>query len=534
MRQETNEMSAIDAMLSEEFGDIAHIVHLHAQERPDHAALIQGESCWSYGALDAVMDRVAAALRRDGVRPGEAIAISAGTSIEYAAVFLGALRAGVAVSPLAPSSTPASLKAMIEDCGARLLFLDRASAESLAKAGPLGRRNLKRVALDHFDAGDDFEDWLAPPGTKPLPVAIAPDAPFNIIYSSGTTGTPKGIVQPHRMRWAQVQRAKTFLYGRDAVTLVSTPLYSNTTLVAFFPTIVHGGTLVLMSKFDAAEFLTLAAKHRATHAMLVPVQYRRLMEHPDFDRYDLTSFKMKSCTSAPFPAALKAEVLRRWPGGLAEVWGMTEGGGSTLLFAHEWPRKLHTIGRPSPGNDIRLIDDQGREVAQGELGEIVGHSPAMMSGYHNQPQMSAEAEWRDAEGKRFIRTGDIARFDEDGFLILVDRKKDMIISGGFNIYPGDLEAALAAHEAVAEAAVIGVASERWGETPVGFVALNPGAEVTPAALREFANARLGKTQRLAAVEILDQLPRSAIGKVLKRELRERYSKMSVKDEAAPA
>ena len=206
------------------------------------------------------MDRVAAALRRDGVRPGEAIAISAGTSIEYAAVFLGALRAGVAVSPLAPSSTPASLKAMIEDCGARLLFLDRASAESLAKAGPLGRRNLKRVALDQFDAGDDFEDWLAPPGTKPLPVAIAPDAPFNIIYSSGTTGTPKGIVQPHRMRWAQVQRAKTFLYGRDAVTLVSTPLYSNTTLVAFFPTIVHGGTLVLMAKFDAAEFLTLASE----------------------------------------------------------------------------------------------------------------------------------------------------------------------------------------------------------------------------------------------------------------------------------
>jgi len=205
---------------------------------------------------------------------------------------------------------------------------------------------------------------------------------------------------------------------------------------------------------------------------------------------------------------------------------MTEGGGSTLLFAHEWPQKLHTIGRPSPGNDIRLIDEQGREVAQGELGEIVGHSPAMMTGYHNRPQMTAEAEWRDGEGRRFIRTGDIARFDEDGFLILVDRKKDMIISGGFNVYPGDLEAVLAAHEAVAEAAVIGVASERWGETPVGFVALKQPAAVTSEALREYANARLGKTQRLAAVEILDQLPRSAIGKVLKRELRERYGEMS--------
>ena len=381
-----------------------------------------------------------------------------------------------------------------------------------------------------------------PPGTKPLPVAIAPDAPFNIIYSSGTTGTPKGIVQPHRMRWAQVQRAKTFLYGRDAVTLVSTPLYSNTTLVAFFPTIVHGGTLVLMPKFDAAEFLALAEKHRATHAMLVPVQYRRLMEHPDFDRYDLSSFKMKSCTSAPFPAALKAEVLRRWPGGLAEVWGMTEGGGSTLLFAHEWPQKLHTIGRPSPGNDIRLIDEQGREVARGELGEIVGHSPAMMSGYHNQPQMSAEAEWRDAEGKRFIRTGDIARFDEDGFLILVDRKKDMIISGGFNIYPGDLEAALAAHEAVAEAAVIGVASERWGETPVGFVALKPGdrghvggaSRIRQCAARQDATARRGRDPRSAPAQRHRQGAQARIARAACQDEREGGGCVGVKRPSAAA
>jgi long-chain acyl-CoA synthetase len=529
-------MSAFDTLLSQDFGDIAHLVHLHARERPDHAALIEGERRWSYGELDAIMDRVAAALQRDGVSAGEAIAICAATSIEYAAVFLGALRAGVAIAPLAPSSTPASLAAMIADCGARLLFLDRSTAAALGNQ-ELGGGDLPRIALDHSETGKALGGalytWLEPRGAKPRPIAISPDAPFNIIYSSGTTGTPKGIVQPHRMRWAQVQRAKTFLYGRDALTLVSTPLYSNTTLVAFFPTLVHGGTLVLMGKFDAASFLGLAEKHRATHAMLVPVQYRRLMELADFDRYDLSSFKMKSCTSAPFPASLKAEVLKRWSGGLAEVWGMTEGGGSTLLFAHEWPDKLHTVGRPSPGNDLRLIDDQGKEVAQGELGEIVGHSPAMMSGYHNRPERTAEVEWHDAEGKCFIRTGDIGRFDEDGFLILVDRKKDMIISGGFNIYPGDLEAVLAAHEAVAEAAVIGVASERWGETPVAYVVLKPAATATATALREFANARLGRTQRLAAVEILDRLPRSTIGKVLKRELRERRERTSAERVAAP-
>ena len=158
------------------------------------------------------------------------------------------------------------------------------------------------------------------------------------------------------------------------------------------------------------------------------------------------------------------------------------------------------------------------------MGEIVGHSQAMMNGYHNQPAKTAEAEWHDATGKRFIRTGDIGRLDEDGFVVLMDRKKDMIISGGFNIYPGDLEAALRQHEAVAEAAVIGIASPEWGETPLAYVALKPGRTASAQEIREFANARLGKMQRVSGVEIVDELPRSAIGKVLKRELRNRDSK----------
>jgi acyl-CoA synthetase (AMP-forming)/AMP-acid ligase II len=262
--------------------------------------------------------------------------------------------------------------------------------------------------------------------------------------------------------------------------------------------------------------------------MLVPVQYRRLMEHPGFDAYDLSSFRMKFATSAPFPAWLKADVLKRWPGGLIEYFGMTEGGGTFILTAHEHPDKLHTVGQPAPGHDIRLIDEDGNEVAVGEVGEMVGHSPAMMNGYHNQPGKTLEAEWRDASGKRFIRTGDVGRLDQDGFLTLMDRKKDMIISGGFNIYPSDLESVLTSHEAVAEAAVVGVASDRWGETPIALVVLKPGAAARADDLRDWANSRLGKTQRLAALEILPSLPRSAIGKVLKRELRDQYAGL-VKD-----
>jgi acyl-CoA synthetase (AMP-forming)/AMP-acid ligase II len=202
---------------------------------------------------------------------------------------------------------------------------------------------------------------------------------------------------------------------------------------------------------------------------------------------------------------------------------MTEGGGTLVLHAHEHPHKLHTVGQPAPGHDIRLIDDAGNEVPQGELGEVVGHSPAMMAGYHKQPAKTTEAEWYDPSGKRFIRTGDVGRFDADGFLTLMDRKKDMIISGGFNVYPSDLESVLRQHADVADAAVVGVPSTRWGETPVAFVVPKDGIALDAAALLAWANERLGKTQRLAAIEIIDTLPRSAIGKVLKRELRDSFA-----------
>ena len=220
-------------------------------------------------------------------------------------------------------------------------------------------------------------------------MALQPEWPFNIIYSSGTTGTPKGIVQSHGMRWTHVMRGAAYGYGPQTVTLLSTPLYSNTTLVVFLPSMAYGATVHLMAKFDAAGYLALAEKLRVTHTMLVPVQYQRIMALPDFDRHDLKSFHMKFCTSAPFNAALKADVLKRWPGGLVEFYGMTEGGGSCILNAHEHPDKLHTVGRPAEGHDIRLIDEQGHEVPPGEAGEVVGHSRGMMIGYHGQPQKTA-------------------------------------------------------------------------------------------------------------------------------------------------
>ncbi|MBB1091331.1 acyl--CoA ligase [Rhodopseudomonas palustris] len=494
------------------------LVRNTAQARPDRIAVIDGERKLRYAEFDALIDRIAAALQRDGVKPTDAISICALSSIEYAATFLGALRVGVAVAPLAPSSTAQDFAAMVKDSSAKILFTDDFAAEAMKDAAI--DASVRRVALDGGASGAAFSGWLAAEGAKPAPVSVDPEWVFNIIYSSGTTGTPKGIVHTHSLRWRQYGQLDPLGYGPEAVTLLSTPLYSNTTLVCFNPTLAGGGTLVLMKKFDARGFLDLAQQHRVTHAMLVPVQYRRIMALPEFGSYELSSFVMKFCTSAPFAAELKRDILARWPGGLTEFYGMTEGGGSCALLAHEHPDKLGTVGQPMPDHIIRLIDEDGNFLPQGSIGEIVGRSAVVMTGYLNQPQKTAETFWTDKDGQRWVRTGDVGRFDQDGFLTLMDRKKDMIISGGFNIYPSDIEAIASQHPAVLEVAVVGMPSEDWGETPVAFVVARPGATLDPAELKAWTNAKVGKTQRLSEVVLSEALPRSAIGKVLKRELRD--------------
>ncbi|MEM6476648.1 MAG: class I adenylate-forming enzyme family protein [Pseudomonadota bacterium] len=503
----------IAAMLAQPFGSFPEILAEWSRTQPDAIALMDEERDVAWAELIGEVERLAARMVETGLERGQSVAILGASSVNYALVFLAAVRAGGVAAPLTTSASPEQLKGMARDSGARHLFIDARKAEEL---GPDFMADMIRVPLEEID------QWMAAPGSRAPAFTPEPSEPFNIIYSSGTTGVPKGIVHSHSMRWTQFgATALSYLgAGLPVRSLASTPLYSNTTMVAFLAPLFAGGTVRIMGKFDCARWLEHAAADKTTITMLVPVQYQRLMDFDGFDSFDLSSLAMKYCTSAPFSAELKRQVVERMPGGLIEIYSMTEGGVVCLLPCHEFPDKLHTVGRPAPGSELKVLDDNDQEVAPGTPGNLVGRSHTMMSGYKNRPDKTAEAQWTDPEtGEVWMRMGDIGGVDQQGFVELVGRAKDMIISGGFNIYPSDLETELEREEDVVEAAVVGIASKQWGETPVGFVVLRVGAR-GPADVMGAVNARLGKTQRLSALHAIEEMPRSHIGKLLKTELRD--------------
>ena len=497
------------------------LVALHGKWRGARTALVEGERRLTWREFERETARAANGLKVLGLRPGDRVAVLMDNSLEMAVLLFGILRFGAVAVPLNVSIADDAVARMIEDADARALF---ASKRNCARIDELCGRShavarAARVALGHEGPGwIGFTDWLAAQPHE-WHGTVAPEQECNIIYSSGTTGSPKGIVHTHgmRMHWA-VDLAQALRYRSDCVTLCSLGLFSNITWVAMLCSVLVGGTMVIMPSFDAAAAVELMARERVSHGTFVPLQLERLLKVPDIERHDLSSLDAFMCCGSPLAIGVKREFPRRFHCHLIELYGLTEGL-CTVLAPEDFEHKPKSVGKPFLGTDLRIIGEDDREVPSGETGEIVGLGPLLMSGYHGNDAASSEATWTDSQQRRWLRTGDLGLLDADGFLYVVDRKKDMILSGGQNIYPADIEEIMRTHPDVADVAVVGVRSRQWGETPVAVVVPGQSAALDRQALVEWTNSRVGKQQRIRAVVCRASLPRNANGKVLKRELR---------------
>ena len=488
-------------------------------------AVIVDDDVVTWSEFGAGTARFANALLGTGLKHGDRVVVLMKNSYEMVEAMFGVIRAGLVAVPLNVSIADDAITGMIRNAEAKAVL---ASGEHVHRVEQL-RAQVDEQIGERFIAPDaDIDGWLDYATLRDAAdeslsgINIAPGDECNVIYSSGTTGLPKGIVHDHagREAWGS-DMAVALRYHAGARMLCNLGLFSNIVWVGMLATFFAGGTLVVSRRFAVDDCLATIEKHRVTHSTMVPLQFQKLLEHPDFDRYDLSSLDACMCCGSPLAASLKRELAERWPGQFIELYGLTEGL-VTILSPEDLLRKTDSVGNPCPGQHLAIIGNDDELLPVGEAGEIVGSCRFMMAGYHNNDAANEEATWMHPSGERWLRTGDIGKLDEDGFLYLVDRKKDMIISGGQNIYPADIEAALIDHDAVSEVAVIGVPHEKWGETPLAVVVLTEGASVDAEELTGWVNSRVGKQQRVVGTVFIDELPRNPNGKVLKRELRTTY------------
>ena len=494
--------------------DLGTLLPRHARYRAKHPAVVlDTRERITYAELCERVDRAAHALAGLDVFPGDRVATVLHNCIELLELYCACAALGAVVVPLSPLLNPAGLGRLLADARPRVVVADAASADNLNASVAFG------ASWDHALAVDRYRALTA--RASSLPFHRAPfrgDELFDICYSSGTTGLPKGITHSHDIRAHYgTHFAAAFRMTPESVVLQTGSIVFNGAFVTLMPCLHLGATYILASSFAPERFVELVERERATVAMLVPSQLHALLAAPSFDSARLRSLETVLSLGAPLPLSTKEELTRRLPGRFYELYGLTEGF-VTILDRDDAARKLGSVGAPPPFFDVRICDERGLDLPTGEVGEIVGRGPILTDGYYGRPDLTRQA-IRDG----WLYTGDLGYLDADGFLHLVDRKKDLIISGGVNVYPADIEAVLQTHPAVQEAAVFGVGDEKWGESPVAAVVLKPGDRVAAEELLRWSNERVAaRYQRLAKLQIVDTLPRNAAGKTLKRELREAW------------
>jgi fatty-acyl-CoA synthase len=497
-----------------------------ARLTPDKLALVEVATGrrLTYRELDARAATAADAwLGPLGLERGDRIGLLAGNRLEFLDCFFAAGKSGVILVPLSTRATARELAHIVRDSGMRVLIYDSAHAPVVAELRTIAPID-RCVALDSpSNAGDRlWQDLLSRPtahGPRPTPL---PETTYCLLYTSGTTGKPKGVMIPHRMvSFNAVSTACSWQLREDDVSSIFTPLYHAGALGAFLtPIIAIGGTIVLHAGFDPAEIWRTIERERCTVVLGVPTIWKLLMEAPEFTTVDLSHVRWLISGGAPLPLYI-IEAYQRRGVVFRQGYGLTEVGVNCFAMTSEdSARKAGSIGRPLLFTQARVADAAGDETAPGEVGELWLRGPHVSAGYWNNPAATAEA--YDAEGWFF--TGDLARTDEEGFYTIAGRKKEMIISGGVNVYPAEIEGELLLCPGVRDAAVVGVPHETWGEVGVAFVVLREGVEIGGDELAAFLAGRISRYKVPREWVFVEELPRTPYGKVLKNELRSRYAR----------
>jgi len=489
--------------------NFAHEVARAAAEAGERPAVRLDDTVLTYALLDAGVSRAAGLLRAQGVGPGDRVGLQLPNVPFFPIVYFGALKLGAVVVPMNPLLKDREVAYHLSDSGAKLLV----AWHGFAEAAEGGAEQAGAACL--LVSPEDFLQRLGAAEPVEETAERDDDDPAVIIYTSGTTGTPKGATLTHANITAAARSGRDLVDAdADSVTVATLPLFHVFGMnSAMNVTLVARGCITLIPRFDPQAALAVIQRDRATTFVGVPTMYTAMLHAPDREQYDITSLQLCISGGAPMPAEVLRAFDEAFDAKILEGYGMSESTGMGSFNLPDRERKPGSIGVPIGGTEMRVVDDQGGDVPAGEPGEILMRGPFVMTRYWNRDDATEEV-----MGDGWLRTGDVARVDEDGYFFIVDRKKDLIIRGGYNVYPREIEEVLHTHPAVREAAVVGVPHEALGEEVAAAVSLKPGADASPDEIKQFMKDRVAAYKYPRVVAILDDLPKGPTGKVLKREI----------------
>ncbi len=502
--------------------NLASLLWLTCSKHPHSLALVDGEERWDYVSLLQRVRGLAGGLLQRGIAQGDRVAIMLPNCHQFVEAYFACLALGAVATPVNFRFAAPEIRFVLEDSEPSALFFHSSYEQRLKEAleGLPGPRLLVSVEPEAGGLGEGFEGLISPPDSVGEPLETAEEDPCQLMYTSGTTGTPKGALIPHRaVLWNLINT----MHGREDKegerALIIGPMYHTAALNNHLTIqVALGGTAILIRSFDPKLVLKVIQQERATTISGAPTMFRMLMEDPMARTYDRSS--ITKCTSGA--SILPQETRRRlesfFPNikGIYDVYGCTEAAPTiSILRDEESRRKPGSVGRALPFVEVKVVDEEDRPLPPGEVGELVCRGPNVMLGYYRKPQAT-----REVLRSGWLHTGDLARMDQEGYIYIVDRKKDLIISGGENIFPREIEEVLLEHPAIADAAVVGTPDPLWGEVVHAFLVLRQGHFLTREMVVEHCRRKLAGYKKPRRITFLDQIPRNPSGKTLKGSLRE--------------